>query len=155
MMASPKTACYYVNNSSLQWMVNRYDTTIKYGNGDAFELPFYNYGATSQNYKIENCPKWLTLDKYSDVIAPQSMDYVTATVSKDLNVGTYSEILYLTDEEGITEPFYLNLTVEGEQPEWSKKVDSDLLRYSMNVIGQVYLYDQIDSDSRDIDRLRG
>ena len=150
MMASPKTACYYVNNSSLQWMVNRYDTTIKYGNGDAFELPFYNYGATSQNYKIENCPKWLTLDKYSDVIAPQSMDYVTATVSKDLNVGTYSEILYLTDEEGITEPFYLNLTVEGEQPEWSKKVDSDLLRYSMNVIGQVYLYDQIDSDSRDI-----
>ena len=37
-MASPQTACYYVNNSSLQWMVNRYDTTIKYGNGDAFEL---------------------------------------------------------------------------------------------------------------------
>ncbi len=150
MMASPKTACYYVNNSSLQWMVNRYDTTIKYGNGDAFELPFYNYGATSQNYKIENCPKWLTLDKYSDVIAPQSMDYVTATVSKDLNVGTYSEILYLTDEEGITEPFYLNLTVEGEQPAWAQNVSGELLKNSMSISGQVYLYNELDTDSRDI-----
>ena len=150
MMASPKTASYLVTNSSLEWLVNRMDTTIKYGDGQAIDLPFYNWSAKNHTYKIENCPRWLTLNKYTDAMAPQNADYVTATISKDLNVGTYNEIIYLTDEEGIAEPFYLNLTVEGEQPEWSKKVDSDLLRYSMNVIGQVYLYDQIDSDSRDI-----
>ena len=150
MMASPKTASYLVTNSSLEWLVNRMDTTIKYGNGQAIDLPFYNWSAKNHTYKIENCPRWLTLNKYTDAMAPQNADYVTATISNDLNVGTYNEIIYLTDEEGIAEPFYLNLTVEGEQPEWSKKVDSDLLRYSMNVIGQVYLYDQIDSDSRDI-----
>ena len=149
-MASPQTACYFVNNSSLEWLVNRMDTTIKYGDGQAIDLPFYNWSAKNHTYKIENCPKWLTLNKYTDAMAPQNADYVTATISNDLNVGTYNEIIYLTDEDGIAEPFYLNLTVEGEQPEWSKKVDSDLLRYSMNVIGQVYLYDQIDSDSRDI-----
>ena len=150
MMASPKTASYLVTNSSLEWLVNRMDTTIKYGDGQAIDLPFYNWSAKNHTYKIENCPKWLKLNKYTDAMAPQNADYVTATISNDLNVGTYNEIIYLTDEEGIAEPFYLNLTVEGEQPEWSKKVDSDLLRYSMNVIGQVYLYDQIDSDSRDI-----
>ena len=150
MMASPKTASYLVTNSSLEWLVNRMDTTIKYGDGQAIDLPFYNWSAKNHTYKIENCPRWLTLNKYTDAMAPQNADYVTATISNDLNVGTYNEIIYLTDEEGIAEPFYLNLTVEGEQPEWSKKVDSDLLRYSMNVIGQVYLYDQIDSDSRDI-----
>ncbi len=150
MMASPKTASYHVTNSSLEWLVNRMDTTIKYGDGQAIDLPFYNWSAKNHTYKIENCPRWLTLNKYTDAMAPQNADYVTATISNDLNVGTYNEIIYLTDEEGIAEPFYLNLTVEGEQPEWSKKVDSDLLRYSMNVIGQVYLYDQIDSDSRDI-----
>ena len=149
-MASPQTACYLVTASSLQWLVNRLDTTIKYGSGEGCELPFYNNGAQNHTYTIENCPKWLTLSKYSDVVAPQTLDYVTATVSKDLNIGTYNEILYLTDEDGITEPFYLNLTVEGEQPEWADHVDSELLANSMNISGQVFLYGELDSDARDI-----
>jgi hypothetical protein len=149
-MASPQTACYYVNNSSLQWLVNKLDATIKYGSGEECELPFYNYSASSHTFTIENCPKWLTLDKNSDVVAPQMMDYVTATASKDLNIGTYNEIIYLTDEEGITEPFYLNLTVEGEQPEWANTVSGDLLQNSMSISGQVYLYDELDTDARDI-----
>ncbi|MBR0049198.1 MAG: hypothetical protein IJP74_07775 [Prevotella sp.] len=149
-MASPQTACYYVTNSSLQWLVNRFDATIKYGSGEGTELPFYNNGAQSHTYTIENCPRWLKLSKYSDAIAPQTMDYVTATVSKDLNIGTYNEILYLTDEDGITEPFYLNLTIEGDQPEWADTIDRSLLQNSMSISGQVYLYGELDTDSRDI-----
>ena len=149
-MASPQTACYYVTNSSLQWLINRLDTTVKYGSGESCELPFYNNGAQSHTYTIENCPQWLTLNKYSDAVAPQSMDYVTATVSKDLNIGTYNEILYLTDEDGITEPFYLNLTVEGEKPDWAGNINGDLLQNSMSISGQVYLYNELDSDTRDI-----
>ena len=149
-MASPQTACYYVTNSSLKWLVNRLDATIKYGSGESCKLPMFNNGAQSHTYTIENCPRWLSLDKYDDVVAPQTLDYVTATASKDLNIGTYNEILYLTDEEGITEPFYLNLTVEGEQPEWADHVNSEFLANSMNISGQVYLYDELDSDPRDI-----
>ena len=149
-MASPQTACYYVTNSSLQWMVNRLDATVKYGSGESCELPFYNNGAQNHTYTIENCPRWLTLDKYYGMVSPQALDYVTATVNKDLNIGTYNEILYLTDEEGITEPFYLNLTVEGEQPEWADHIDSEFLANSMNISGQVYLYGDLDSDARDI-----
>ena len=149
-LASPQTACYYVTNSSLQWLVNRLDATIKYGSGESCELPFYNNGAQNHTYKIENCPKWLTLSKYSDVMAPLALDYVTATASKDLNIGTYNEILYLTDEEGITEPFYLNLTVEGEQPDWAGNVDGDLLQNTMSISGQVFVYDELDTDTRDI-----
>ena len=153
-MASPQTACYYVTNSSLQWLANRRDATIMYGTGEddgqELKLPFFNNSATVHNYIIENCPRWLILDKYSDVIAPQSYDAITAKVNKDLNIGTYNEIIYLTDENGITEPLYLNLTVEGEQPEWSQGVNSDLLENSMSISGEVYLYDELDTDSRDI-----
>ena len=153
-MASPQTACYYVTNSSVQWMTNRLDHTIKYGTGEdedqLLSLPFYNSGATSHNYTIENCPRWLTLSKYSDVIAPQTMDYVTATISKDLNIGTYNEIIYLTDEDGITEPLYLNLTIEGDKPKWADSIDTDFLANSMNISGQVYLYGELDTDTRDI-----
>ncbi len=149
-MASPQTACYYVANSSLQWMVNRVDATIKYGASETVDLPFYNNGATAHNYTIDNCPKWITLSKYKDVLAPQTLDGVTATISKDLNIGTYNEIIYLTDEDGITEPLYLNLTVEGEQPAWAQNVSGELLKNSMSISGQVYLYNELDTDSRDI-----
>ena len=149
-MASPQTACYYVTNSSLQWLLNRLDATVKYGSGESCELVLYNNGAQNHTYTIDNCPRWLTLSKYSEAVAPQALDYVTATVNKDLNIGTYNEILYLTDEEGITEPFYLNLTVEGEQPEWTDHIDSEFLANSMNISGQVYLYGDLDSDARDI-----
>ena len=149
-LASPQTATFLVTASSLEWMVNRLDVTIKYGSGESCELPFYNNSATNHTYKIENSPKWLTLHKYSDVIAPQALDYVYATVSKDLNIGTYNEILYLTDEDGITEPFYLNLTVEGDQPDWAQSVNSELLQNTMSISGQVYLYGELDTDSRDI-----
>ena len=149
-MASPQTVCYYVTNSSLEWLVNRADYTTSYGEGDALQLPFYNKSASTHTYTIENCPRWLTLSNYSDVIAPQGLAYITATISKNLNIGTYNEILYLTDEDGIIEPFYLNLTVEGEQPEWATSIDGDLLENSMSISGQVYLYNQIDTDPRDI-----
>jgi len=149
-MASPQTACYYVNNSSLQWMVNRLDYTIKYGNSEQIDLPFYNNGSQNHTYKIENCPKWLQLNNYSDVLAPQTLGSVTASINPDLNIGTYNEIIYLIDEEGITEPFYLNLTVEGEKPDWASSINNDLLQHSMNISGQVYLYGELDTDSRDI-----
>jgi len=149
-MASPQTACYYVNNSSLQWMVNRLDYTVKYGKPEQIDLPFYNNGSQNHTYKIENCPKWLQLNNYSDVLAPQTLGSVTASISPDLNIGTYNEIIYLIDEEGITEPFYFNLTVEGEKPEWASSINNDLLQHSMNISGQVYLYGELDTDSRDI-----
>ena len=149
-MASPYTASFYVVNSSISWLVNTLDYTVKYGSGEELELPFYNWSASNHTYKIENNPKWLTMNKYTDVIAPEGMDYVTATISKDLNIGSYSEIIYLTDEDGITEPFYLNLTVEGDQPDWAQSVNSELLQNTMSISGQVYLYGELDTDSRDI-----
>ena len=149
-MASPQTACYYVLNNSLEWLVNKLDVTVKYGSGESTELTFYNGSSSAHTYKIENYPKWLTLNKSTDAIAPLATDYVTATVSKDLNVGTYNEILYLTDEDGITEPFYFNLTVEGEQPVWAHAIDGSLLQNSMSISGQVYLFGELDTDARDI-----
>ena len=149
-LASPQTACYYVASSSLQWMTNRETATVSYGAGESLDLFIVNNGASSHTFSIDNCPKWLTLDNYADVIGPQDFLSIHGTVSKDLNVGSYDEILYLTDEDGVTEPLYLNLTVEGQQPDWAWSVDGDLLQYSMNIAGQVFLHDEIDIDTRDL-----
>jgi len=149
-MASPTTACYYVTNSSLQWIGNCSSEIITYGCENNVYMTIHNSSALSHTYTIENCPKWLTLDSYSDVIGPQTITSIVAKVNKNLNVGTYDEIIYLVDEDGNVEPYYLNLTVEGEQPDWAWNVDSDLLEHSMNIAGRVYLNGEIDIDSRDI-----
>ena len=149
-MASPATACYYVTNSALQWLTNRQTATVGYGQAEGLELTIVNNSAATHTYTIENCPRWLTLDSYSDIVTPKFMTTIRATVSKDLNVGTYDEIIYLTDEDGISEPFYLNLTVEAPQPDWAWSVPGNLLEHSMNIVARVYLNDEIDIDARDI-----
>ena len=149
-MASPQTACYYITNSNLRWLTNRTSLIALNGAEDEFLLSISNESATSHTYTIEGCPKWLTLDSYSNVIATQDLVTITAKVNKNLNVGSYDEILYLTDEDGISEPLYLNLTIEAGEPDWAWNVPGELLQHTMNIAGQVYVNDEIDIDPRDI-----
>ena len=149
-MASPVTACYYVTNSDLTWMSNKIHQTLLANSGGYFILSISNNGASSHVYTIENCPEWLTLNSYTNVIGSQDIIDIQAKINNNLNVGTYDEILYLTDENGIREPLYLNLTIEEPEPDWAWHVSGDLLQHTMNIAGQVYLNDEIDIDSRDI-----
>ncbi|MCR5532882.1 MAG: LamG domain-containing protein [Paludibacteraceae bacterium] len=149
-MASPATAVYFVNNSTLRWTEKRVDRTTFYGNEEQVYFELENISATSHTFTIENCPKWLTLDTYTDVITAQNKVTIMGTINKGLNVGTYDEVLYLTDENGVSEPLYFTLTVEGEQPEWTNNIDHELLQNSMNIIGRVFVRGEIDIDNRDI-----
>ncbi|MBR3413794.1 MAG: Ig-like domain-containing protein [Bacteroidales bacterium] len=149
-MVSPQTACYYVNNSSLRWQNERQTWLASYGYEDYIYFDILNNSATSHTYTIENCPRWLDMEAYTGIIGPLGTVTIKGVVNKSLNVGTYDEIIYLTDEDGVAEPLYLNLTVTTSAPEWSWSVDEDLLKYSMNIAGQVILNGEVDIDSRDI-----
>jgi len=149
-MVSPQTACYYVTNSSLRWQNERQTCLASYGYEDYIYFDILNNSATSHTYTIENCPRWLDMEAYTGIIGPLGTVTIRGVVNKGLNVGTYDEIIYLTDEDGVAEPLYLNLTVTTSAPEWSWSVDEDLLKYSMNIAGQVILNGEVDIDSRDI-----
>jgi len=149
-MASPATMCYYVSNSHLQWSQNRLAVVTPAGFENTVSLGVQNSSAKSHTFTIENCPKWLSLNVYSAVVGPQDMIEIKATINKSLNVGHYDEIVYLTDEDGISEPLYLDITVEADQPNWAWNVDSELLKYSMNIVGKVYVNGMMDIDTRDI-----
>ena len=79
---------------------------------------------------------------------PKSEHKLTFTISKDINVGTYDNIIYLTDENGLAEPLMLNITVEGQKPEWT--VSDDMKHFSMNIVARVEIKDDIVTDSRDM-----
>ena len=79
---------------------------------------------------------------------PLSTDEIDFTISPNLEVGTYDQMIYLTDEDGMSDAYYLELTVEGKEPEW--KVDPSMMRYSMNVVAQVFVGNTLVTDSHDI-----
>ena len=148
ILASPVTASYYVDCSPVRWKENRVSTIVWTGYDSLIWLGIENNSGVKHTYSIENCPEWLTFEHPVNVISPNSNDEVKATVSKNLNVGSYDEIIYLVDENGVSEPLYLTITVEGDEPYWT--VSGDMLQHSMNIIGEVTINGEIDTDTRDI-----
>ena len=147
-MASPATVSFYVDRNPLRWNERVIKREWQSGEEQEIELHIMNNSGSQHSYTIENLPRWMTVSTVSDVMLPLEEDVVTLTVSADLNVGIYDERIYLTDENGLSEPLSLELTVKGEEPAWS--VDQKLMRYSMSIVGQVNIGNDIVTDTRDI-----
>ena len=149
-MASPKTAAVFIDRNPLRWAQKTYKTTVQSVNNKdfRFDINIVNNSGASHTYSVTNMPKWLSVNAMTDVIEPKSEQILTFTIGKDTNVGTYDEIIYLTDENGLFEPLALNITVEGNTPAW--QVNDDMKQFSMNIVARVQIGDDIVTDSRDI-----
>ncbi len=148
--ASPATMAVFVDRNPLRWKQKSYITTLgpTYNSDYMFDIDIENNSGAPHTYKLDNLPKWLVASKTTDVIDPKGEQTLTFTISKDTNVGNYDNIIYLTDENGLSEPLTLNITIEGQMPEWS--VDSSIKQFSMSIVGQVQIGGEIVTDSRDI-----
>ena len=149
-MASPTTESFYVNRNPLTWMTLGKHRVVTIQQGQSLTLVgiIENNGGKAHTYTIENVPRWITVDKTSDIVDAQTTDEVDFTISPDLEVGTYDQMIYLVDEDGMSDAYYLELTVEGEAPDWT--VDPEMKRYSMNIVAQVFVNNDLVTDSHDI-----
>ena len=146
-MASAATEYFYVDRNPLKWAKRHVIQTLGAGMEESVEMDIVNKSGKAHTFTIDNLPRWLTVNKVSDEISPMDEEHVIFTVSKDLNVGTYDQIIYVTDEDGMSEPLFLELTIEGEAPQWT--IDPERRRYSMNIVAQVYLNNILVTDKRD------
>jgi hypothetical protein len=147
-MASPVTESFYVHRNPLRWKNSFHSEKAFYGRISYILTHIVNTSGAEHTYTIEGLPRWLKVDAESNVVDPQSTQELFFYISDDLNVGVYDEVIYLTDENGLSEPMNLEITVEDDEPEWY--VDLSLKRYSMNIIGQVSIGDAIVTNPRDI-----
>lgn len=148
--ASPATVAVFVDRNPLRWEQKTYRTIMAY-NQEAdftFSLKVVNNSGAPHTYTIENLPKWLSVETLQDVVEPKAEQWVDFSINKDTNVGEYDQIIYLTDENGLSEPLMINVTVEGKTPGWT--VDPNMKQYSMSIVGRVQIGDDIVTDSRDI-----
>ena len=149
-MASPATVEFFVDRNPLRW--ERKNKTVTFypfrsNSDDLFTVDIANTSGAAHTYTIANMPRWLTVDLPTDVIAAQTIVTLQFTVSADLNVGTYDEIIYLVDENGLAEPLALTIRKNGSAPAW--EVDEGLKHFSMNLVGQVKINNSIVIDPDD------
>lgn len=151
-MASPTTLSCFIDCNPLRWDEKTIKREMHYGVGDIFGVRIKNLSGMNHTYNVENCPKWLSVQEETNIIGPKEEKLLTFKVNENLNIGTFDEIIYLTDESGLSEPLMLDITVFSDAPYWF--VNNDIREYSMNIVGRVVMgsYDnyEIISDTRDM-----
>ena len=140
----------FVDRNPLRWAQKTFKATILSGIDDdiSYDVNIINDSGASHTYTVTNIPKWLNVNNTTNVIEPKSEQVLTFSIGKDINVGTYDDIIYLADENGLFEPLALNITVEGSSPAW--QVNDNMKQFSMNIVARVQIDDDIVTDSRDI-----
>ena len=149
VMASPNTISLFVDRNPLRWSRRTLECKgVPSGIEATFSVNIINNSGVNHVYTINNLPRWLSVNVPTDMIAAKEEREITFSISKDVNVGEYDDIIYLTDEDGLAEPLSVYIEVEGEEPQWQPNIDRS--QYSMNIVARIQIKDDIVTDSRDL-----
>lgn len=145
---SPITWSAYISRNQLKWQDNSVEISRDLDEEYQFEMPIVNKGGAVQNYTIDNLPSWLTASPAEGTINPLQTVKVKFTVDKSLNVGTYDEVAYLTNDNNVSEPLDIKVVVKGQVPNWT--VNDVMYEYNMSVIGKMSFNNVFSNDENDI-----
>ena len=145
---SPITWSAYIDRNQLKWLDDAVTVNKKQNEVYEFEMPIVNKGGSIINYSLDNMPSWLSASSESGVINPLEKQTLKFEIDPSLAVGTYDEVVYLTNSNNVTEPLALNVTVEGNTPDW--KVDPSKYEFSMAVFAQIKVDNQFSNDEKDM-----
>ncbi len=147
---SPTMWQVYVNKNVLTWNTDRLEGVLYENEDDNYVLSadINNISGQRHQYTIDGLPDWLHASQSYGSINPQEVVPVRLTLAPSLPVGIYSEIIYLTDENGLSEPLKIMVEVKSLCP-WT---DDNPQRYDrqMTLRGQVIVDGVYDSDPRDM-----
>ena len=139
-MASPVTWTSFVDRNAIKWSSKDMSAYGIYGSETETvtrTMRIINYSGKRHQFKLESMPDWITADKQSGSIDPTDEMTITFTVNVQMAVGVYTDVIYLTDEDGLSEPLRVELTIDAVCP-WDE-VDKSNYDNSMSLRGQVYI----------------
>ncbi len=153
-MVSPVTWTAFVDRNSLKWSSKKLLVKVE-DNADADQetrVDVINHSGKRHTYTIESLPSWLSVDNTYGAIDPMGEQTIRLTFDSQIAVGEYSDIIYLTDENGLSEPLQIEYIVEALPP--YEGVDDGKYPLNMSLCGKVQLSTEnglvYDTDERDI-----
>lgn len=149
-MEQPVTWSAYIDRNMVRWAEVKKTVTIDAEqDGDhEFTLDINNLGGYRHNYTIEGLPNWLTIEEgTTGVLEPTESTTLHATVLKDINIGKYDLMLYLTNDDELTHTLALTIDKRGHAPDWT--FEKGKLR-NMQVCAQVLKDDYVVTSKQNI-----
>ncbi|MBE6311939.1 MAG: T9SS type A sorting domain-containing protein [Bacteroidales bacterium] len=156
-MPSPVMWVAYVDRNSLIWENRTIELWQLYGEEYADDYNYYdmriiNNSGKRHQFTIESLPDWLTVNQQYGTIQPIDDYTVRFTYNTSLPVGEYTDMIYVTDENGLSEPLKVIFHVVAFCP-W-EEVDKGKYDNSMSVRGQVLIEtekgQEIDTNNEDV-----
>ena len=149
-MASPVMMSVYVNRNDVVW--EEKELTInkeKYSYTDYDQtIHIVNRSGKKHSFSIEGAPDWMTISPMQGSIGALGNMEVTITIKEGLNVGTYDEVLYVVNDNGVSSALNVKVKVIGEKPAWS--VDKGKYTESMNLCGRLRIKGALSTDPDDV-----
>lgn len=140
-MVSPVMWQAFVDRNSLKWSENEIKLQATYGEKNAYNriysIKIINQSGTRHQYTIDALPDWLSVDAEFGSIQPMEEKTIQFTYNVEMPVGVFSDLIYLTDENGLAEPLRVELTIEAVPP--YDEVDKHKYPLNMSLCGEVKL----------------
>ena len=149
-MLQPVQWSAFVNRNMVRWEQSKKRIEIPAGLDEdyVFTITASNQGGSYKDYTIEGVPTWITIDEGTEgTLEPEEEQTFTITVSKDINYGTYYEVLYLRNDEGLVDPLALTIVKAAIAPDWTFKKGQ---QRNMQICAQVKMGDAVVSDKNNI-----
>lgn len=150
-MASPVTWTTFVDKNALKWTQKEITARAIFGENMTVtrSIRIINNSGKRHQYTIESMPEWLSIDAPSGSISPADEITLALTFDTDIAVGLYSDMIYLTDEDGLSEPLRVEYKIQARQPYGA--VDKGKYPLNMSICAQVLLDESVyDTDPSDI-----
>lgn len=144
---SPITWSAYIDRNQLKWSETEINLSKLVNDPLQFKVKAQNEGGSVQRFVIENNPSWMDIYPSSGTINPSSSVDITFEIHEGLNIGTYNEVIYLTNDNNVSEALEVNITVMGIEPDWN--VDPANFKYNMSLFGKMRFNNIYSSDARD------
>ena len=149
-MASPVTWSAYIHKNMVRWASQKKQIDIDAAEEHdyTFSIDISNKGGGYKTYTIEGLPHWMTVEEGTQGdLDPEETKNLHITVSKDVNIGRYDEVLYLRNNEELVDPLALTIVKYGVAPDWTFKKNT--LR-NMQICAQVTMKGKVLTDKNNV-----
>ena len=148
-LPSPVMQTVYANLNSIVWGGRSLQIVTDYEQSSVARntTTIMNQTGMTRQYTIDHLPTWLSVSPAQGTLEAEDEKTVTFTVKEVLKPGLHNHIVYLTDDQGLSEPLLIEVEVTTECP--YDEPETGKFPYNMSLCGQVMIGDAFDTDPED------